>query len=496
MATARSPRARSRRASATAACAASCAAAAAASAAATRSRASAAGVAASAAIASAASARARSEAASASAVASAVSRLAGVAGGGAGWASSEADGACTRAASCHTVGTNDGPRSRLGRGKVRARAAHLPQPADQAGRLLLPGEVEDEHVLPPMLGRVQLEKDGAPLLIDEAQVGHRPRVGLAAQTVRRPVDRVVRHQVALPEHDRPRVLAAPRVLGRIKLRAGQLAAARGAVRRHQGGSKFWRGGKPRTNLKPAPHQRTSLWAKRNSCKPRSSLESEANSRPVCSRRHERARSVRAMTDACSPLATAPVDSTPRLAVLGVISSPANEGRRNWARRFQEGRPDLLLRFVIGAVGLPTLQCRRLLREERAHGGMFLVPASDNAEVGCVDKSFAWLMAAVEAFPATQFIIKTDDDSATHMADLAALLSMRELQSHPHVYAGWAQFASALPATWQQCGWGASAASALRRRQGCAGGAEGPFVFATGALEILSFELARKVFGSG
>ena len=204
-----------------------------------------------------------------------------------------------------------------------------------------------------------------------------------------------------------------------------------------------------------------------------------------------------MTDACSPLATAPVDSTPRLAVLGVISSPANEGRRNWARRFQEGRPDLLLRFVIGAVGLPALQCRRLLREERAHGGIFLVPASDNAEVGCVDKSFAWLMAAVQAFPATQFIIKTDDDSATHMADLAALLSMRELQSHPHVYAGWAQFASALPATWQQCGWGASPGrAALRKRQDCAGGAEGPFVFATGALEILSFELARKVFGSG
>ena len=232
MATARSPRARSRRASATAACAASCAAAAAASAAATRSRASAAGVAASAAIASAASARARSEAASASAVASAVSRLAGVAGGGAGWASSEADGACTRAASCHTVGTNDGLRSRLGRGKVRARAAHLPQPADQAGRLLLPGEVEDEHVLPPMLGRVQLEKDRAPLLIDEAQVGHRPRVGLAAQTVWGPVDWVVGHQVALPEHDRPRVLAAPRVLGRIKLRAHQLAAARGEGRHH------------------------------------------------------------------------------------------------------------------------------------------------------------------------------------------------------------------------------------------------------------------------
>lgn len=207
-------------------------------------------------------------------------------------------------------------------------------------------------------------------------------------------------------------------------------------------------------------------------------------------------SAQSMSNPCWPVATAPVDSSPRLAVLGVISSPANEARRNWARQFQEGRPDLLLRFVIGAFDLPVQQCQRLLREERVHGGMFLVPASDNAEVGCVDKSFAWLMAAVEAFPATQFIIKTDDDSATNMADLAALLSMRELQSHPHVYAGWAQFASALPATWQQCGWGASPASALRKRQGCASGAEGPFVFATGALEILSSELARKVFGSG
>ena len=208
-------------------------------------------------------------------------------------------------------------------------------------------------------------------------------------------------------------------------------------------------------------------------------------------------SLDATPQTCAALvATAPVDSSPHLAVLGVISSPANEGRRKWGRRFQAGRPDLLLRFVIGTTGLPAQQCWRLLREERAHGGLFFVPAADNAEVGCVDKSFAWLMAAVQAFPATRFIIKTDDDSATNMADLADLLSMRALQAQPFVYAGWAQFASALPATWQQCGWGASPPSALKRRHVCAGGAEGPFVFATGALEILSAELVHRVFGSG
>ena len=202
-----------------------------------------------------------------------------------------------------------------------------------------------------------------------------------------------------------------------------------------------------------------------------------------------------MVERCLPLATAPVDSRPHLAVLGVISSPANEGRRNWARKFQALRPDLVLRFVIGAIGLPAQQCRRLIREERAHGGLFLVASADNAEVGCVDKSFAWFMAAVEAFPAAKFIIKTDDDSATNMADLAALLSLRALQANPHVYAGWAQFASAIPATWQQCGWGVSPPSAFKRRHSCASGAEGPFVFAAGALEILSAELARRVFRS-
>eukprot|EP00964_Phaeocystis_antarctica_P004965 scaffold2707_cov55-Phaeocystis_antarctica.AAC.7 len=83
-----------------------------------------------------------------------------------------------------------------------------------------------------MLRGAQLEPDGAALLIDEAQLGHWPRVGLASQAVWGPVDRVMSHQVALRYHDRPRVLAAPRVLGGIKLRARH--AAVWSVRDHGG----------------------------------------------------------------------------------------------------------------------------------------------------------------------------------------------------------------------------------------------------------------------
>ena len=101
--------------------------------------------------------------------------------------------------------------------------------------------------------------------------------------------------------------------------------------------------------------------------------------------------------------------------------------------------------------------------------LFFVAASDNAEVGCVDKSFGWLMAAVEAFPAAQFIVKTDDDSATHMPSLTSILQL--LQPRRFVYSGWAQFASVLPSTWQQCGWGPSPSGAIKRQQvSCPAGA--------------------------
>jgi len=199
------------------------------------------------------------------------------------------------------------------------------------------------------------------------------------------------------------------------------------------------------------------------------------------------------------------DTRSYLAVIGVISAPSNDGRRDWGRQYQATRPELLLRFVVGAKGVSSASCRRLVREHAEVPGQhdlhFALGARDNEEVGCVDKAFSWYMDATRLYPGASFVIKTDDDSATDMAALSALLSQHlALPKRPDlslVYGGWAQFASFVPSTFQKCGWGVSPASAARRRQQCpsTGGTDGPYVFAAGALELFSHELARAVFGS-
>ena len=194
---------------------------------------------------------------------------------------------------------------------------------------------------------------------------------------------------------------------------------------------------------------------------------------------------------CTP-PSPPVDATAYLAVVGVISTPAKADRRAWSRRFQAGHRGVLFRYVIGTRGLSQQSCLRLLREG---ADMYLTDAHDNAQVGCVDKSFAWFIGATSTFPGARFIIKTDDDSATDIVALQDMLHQISARQLRFAYGGWAQYASILPSTWQQCGWGASPDTALRKHQACAAGAEGPYVFATGALEIVSRELANTVFTS-
>lgn len=195
-----------------------------------------------------------------------------------------------------------------------------------------------------------------------------------------------------------------------------------------------------------------------------------------------------------------------LAVIGVISAPSNDRRRDWGRQYQATRPELLLRFVVGAKSLSSTVCRRLVREHSDVPGQrdlhFAIGAHDNEEVGCVDKTFSWYMDATRLYPGASFVIKTDDDSATDMVALSALLSQHLAQPKRRdlslVYGGWAQYASFVGSTFQKCGWGVSPASALRRRQQCPstdGGADGPYVFAAGALEVFSHALARAVFAS-
>eukprot|EP00966_Prymnesium_polylepis_P327122 7382989-Prymnesium_polylepis.2 len=197
------------------------------------------------------------------------------------------------------------------------------------------------------------------------------------------------------------------------------------------------------------------------------------------------------------------DPRPHLLALGVLSAPSNTARRRWLRDTQRAfarrlRHSILLKFVFGSRAMKPSSCARLLQE--AADDHVFVEAYDNSAVGCVDKAFAWFDAALRAYPAATFIAKADDDSTTHLWSLEALLL--QLRHAPLVYAGWMQYASFRPSTFQQCGWSLradharscpEAASASPGRP--ASRAEGPYPFAAGALEIFSRPLAQQVFAS-
>ena len=197
------------------------------------------------------------------------------------------------------------------------------------------------------------------------------------------------------------------------------------------------------------------------------------------------------------------DPRPRLLALGVLSAPPNTARRRWLREAQRAfarrlRHSILLKFVFGSRAMKPSTCARLLQE--AAGDHVFVEAYDNSAVGCVDKAFAWFDAALRAYPAASFIAKADDDSTTHMWSLEALLS--QLRHAPLVYAGWMQYASFRPSTFQQCGWSLRADRARSCPEAAsvspgrpASRAEGPYPFAAGALEIFSRPLAKQVFTS-
>ena len=219
-----------------------------------------------------------------------------------------------------------------------------------------------------------------------------------------------------------------------------------------------------------------------------------------------------------------VDSRPLLLAIGVVSTPLLPKRRDWLRaaahRYAE--PAVVQRFVVGCPATGAL-----IAEHVAHGDLVFVGMRDGRLAACIEKSFAWWsVAALVLFPKVTFIAKTDDDSLNHFTNLAALLRMSQTTARTrYLYGGWAQFTSYLPEHNVGCGWSHGPAGALAAqtvsqlgglhtncrfcvnhpfcydRQGRSLGhplnatVVGPFLFATGALEIMSTALARLVFTS-
>ena len=225
----------------------------------------------------------------------------------------------------------------------------------------------------------------------------------------------------------------------------------------------------------------------------------------------------------------PPDTRSLLLALGVISEPSKRRRRDWLRaaavRFNE-KSSVAQLFVLGCMP-PGEQRDATEAEASQFHDIAVLAVKDSVAAACVAKSFAWFSTALNLFPRARYIAKTDDDSLNNHGNLVDLLaSSRRNYSplRPLVYGGWPQFTSFLPQHNVGCGWSQAAQDALkaplvttlggiwtncrycvnhpfcywnRKVQGrpLNSSVIGPFVFATGALEILSAPLVRLVFES-
>ena len=224
--------------------------------------------------------------------------------------------------------------------------------------------------------------------------------------------------------------------------------------------------------------------------------------------------------------------------IGVITGPANQGRRRWLRQHAFGdvalrRREVVARFVLSA---GSARCG----EAQRYGDIVALAEAtddDGPMHGCVDKAFAWYSYAIAAWPTAAFIAKMDDDTAlvslSNAAAVAMLLSAdapqppqpppaqqrRARDRHSAmIFAGFIQYASFLPEVFRGCGWSPipkdALAGAVSPRSTCHSGLDfrhlthtaasggrapnvtvrGPFPFAAGMLQLLSAPLARLTFG--
>ena len=233
--------------------------------------------------------------------------------------------------------------------------------------------------------------------------------------------------------------------------------------------------------------------------------------------------------ACSSAPSNVVDPRQLTLAIGIIAHPRLTDRRIWLRRAAERFSEALVaqRFIVGCVkSMDTA----VSKEAEQFKDLVFVTQKDGLSRSCVAKSFAWWREALTIFPAAAFIAKTDDDSLNHLSNLAALLTPQRTPISPStrslIYGGWAQFSSYLPLYNRPCGWsfgqrGAAAAAKNVTRlggpmtnchfcvdhpfcyvRGHSTGIKlnstiiGPYIFAAGALELLSAPLVRLVFSSG
>lgn len=204
-----------------------------------------------------------------------------------------------------------------------------------------------------------------------------------------------------------------------------------------------------------------------------------------------------------------------LASLGILSAAPYEHRRDAARqtylRTEQARA-LIIRFVVltDAHGFDggassSSDARRLAAEHARHGDMVAVPTNGSRErvIAPLVATFGWLRIATahEPYNRSSFVLKADDDAYIVFRELVSQLRhIRSWQTRfeglksSHVYFGRFYWTSWHKRNYMHNGTGYIAASVWGNARVCLESRDcsGPYPFATGSLQGLSFALAHTL----
>lgn len=187
--------------------------------------------------------------------------------------------------------------------------------------------------------------------------------------------------------------------------------------------------------------------------------------------------------------------------LGVVSNVMwgdSFERRKWIREtwktYSNVGKTMDVVFVVGMlqsnlkpIGSGTTQ--RLREEAAAQGDMLILNKVPERKSPCL-KTMAWFRYASQAYPRAAFIAKTDDDA--FVATIKLETNMRRFVHTPHVYIGSTLWGTYITKTFEACARRMGpmmAVGGIQEEKCMERGAIGPYPYAVGMLQVLSYQVA-------
>jgi len=193
-------------------------------------------------------------------------------------------------------------------------------------------------------------------------------------------------------------------------------------------------------------------------------------------------------------------SSPFIA-LGVVSNVMwgnSFNRRRWIRETFATYPNvgrtMTLEFIVAMLQsnlspVPAELAADLRAEAAQHKDLVVLERVPERKSPCL-KTMAWYRYAVAAYPGATFIAKTDDDAYVHTVKLEH--NMRRFAHEPHIYIGSTLWGSYATKTFEPCArrMGPMMTMGGMKEENCVEkGAVGPYPYAVGMLQVLSYPVA-------